>query len=170
MKDYSKLSKRDAIGLALVVALERGDEPAAAKFRKDLNDAANPRHITLRRVVIALAVLAVIVATCVLWLYWPRLAFGQTTGPGDKALTHIANDGNYTCPRNEAGQCVMPLLPETGGVIAAIDRERSGSHGADDPTAGYLDESGLKVVAWILGAVVVIAGIRLIFAAIRKAK
>ena len=94
----------------------------------------------------------------ILLVIQPHAVAAQTTGPGDRMLVAIANDSpsNYNCPRNDSGQCLMPLLPETGGDLSALVVDRSAeiagraTHGAN--VADYYDETGTSFVVILAGA------------------
>lgn len=102
-----------------------------------------------------------ILGVAILFVIQPHAAAAQTTGPGDRALVNIANDSprNYNCPRNDSGECMTPLLPETGGDFSALLFNRSEevanrtTHGATIASAtAYYDDTGATFIVILVGS------------------
>lgn len=113
-----------------------------------------------------------ILCMTMLFVSQPQAVMAGTTGPGDHMLVGLANDSptNYNCARDDVGQCLMPLLPETGGDLSARvyarDAEIAGratNHGVATGTdlstmvhkvvnADYYDERGTSFLVICIGA------------------
>jgi len=76
VKNYTRLSKREAIDLALMVAIDRGDDLAEAKFRKALTEEGNPPNRNMRRIVAL--IVALVVAFLIGVMFAPYLHAGTS--------------------------------------------------------------------------------------------